>query len=137
MHPPSNEIMPSNHLLLRRCLVLSCPLIATATSLPDAGVESLLCGTVFDRNHETFDYSNTHLLRCSHRVWCTPARPCGYSCVDGQPCQGSILLRDEKEKDVIICQECVMRAELVYTRYERMDRAMMSMSYEAQEDEGL
>jgi hypothetical protein len=48
-----------------------------------------------------------------------------------------VFLQYEKEKDAIMCQECVMRAELVYMRYERMDQAVKRMGYEGQEDEGL
>jgi hypothetical protein len=130
MHPPSNELFPNIYPVLRRCLALSRPLIAAATDLPDAGVESLLCGPLFSRHHQGFDYNHTHMLQCGHEIWSELTRPCGYNCISDRPCWGSMFHRDEKRQDAIICHECVMRAELVYMRYKRMDLAIKSIVYE-------
>jgi hypothetical protein len=125
MHPPPSEMMKTTWPVLRRSLSLSRPLIAVATSSPDAVVNALLCSPFFNRNLKHFDPKTTHILRCGHEVVCTNARPCAVNCalenVEGETvCRGERTVRDQRLRDAIYCQECVMRAEFIYTRYERL-----------------
>jgi hypothetical protein len=113
--PPDKLSASSTAFKPRRCLALTRGEIVAALQIPDAGVESLLASPFFSPNYEP------HNLCCGHRVWCASPRPCARNCSLGQPCRGNLVtLLLPKDADVILCRECVLRAEMVHMRYENV-----------------
>ncbi|KAF1947493.1 hypothetical protein EJ02DRAFT_449671 [Clathrospora elynae] len=124
LRPPTSELLPTAYPSFRRCLALTLPTIRSVTGLTEEQAKVLLSAPFSNPQHRGFGLKNwTHVLRCGHEVRCTPTRPCGYNCVDAPQCRGRYSLHTEKQSDVVVCKECVMRAELVYTRYANLEAA--------------
>jgi hypothetical protein len=118
---------------LRTALSLTRAMLQSALALHLDDVNALLCSPVFDRSQVPFHWQYTHRLRCGHVVLSVNARPCAANCSDNLSCWDKSFPRSEETAegleegpgerlaDVIFCQECIARAELVHERFARLE----------------
>ncbi|KAJ4373235.1 hypothetical protein N0V83_003529 [Neocucurbitaria cava] len=123
MHPPEDplNIFTKKPEHFRRCFSLSSELLKSTANIDDERVDRLLCRPFIVRTHRLFNPNNTHVLRCGHEVWCPEIRSCASNCRDEPQCSARVTLGLGKRGDMILCHECVSRAELVYVRYQRLN----------------
>ncbi|KAF1835827.1 hypothetical protein BDW02DRAFT_596930 [Decorospora gaudefroyi] len=117
MFPPASEFdSTKTNPRLRRCLSLTRPIIAAATDLPDTVVQALLCSPFVRSDYWQYLGGHAHTLRCKHTVWSKEPRRCGCNCVCGE----TVMISAGTAGGVVICDECVFRAELVTRRWKAL-----------------
>lgn len=113
---------------VRRALAFTRPVIEHFTGLANEQIVHRLCKPFHNPNQVDYDWKLTHILRCGHKVWAQPARPCAANCSDTPECKSRIFPGNNKQGDVIFCHECVYRAEMVYERYAQAERGLARRS---------
>jgi ribosomal protein L37E len=118
---------------LRTAFSLTRSMLQSTFAVHLDNVNALLCSPVFDRSQVPFHWQYAHRLRCGHVVLSVNSRPCAANCSDGSSCRDKSFpwqeeLAERLEEgpgerlgDVIFCQECIARAELVHERFARLE----------------
>jgi hypothetical protein len=103
---------------LRQCFALTRHLLESFFGIHPEQVNALLCPPFMSTTHAACS-GYVHQLRCGHLVRSMLVRPCASNCIeDANP---SVMIpSSERQEDTIMCQECTLRADMVYTRYARV-----------------
>ena len=115
--PASSYFVGNRETPYKRALALTRSVIEYYTSYSQKEILDRLCLPFSNPNALPHDWKLAHLLRCGHKVWAQPARPCASNCSDNPQCKGTIFPGNFKQGDAIFCHECTHRAEMVYQRY--------------------
>ncbi|KAH7080832.1 hypothetical protein FB567DRAFT_113842 [Paraphoma chrysanthemicola] len=107
--------------ILRRSFALTRPMMQSMLGLDHLQVHAMLSSLVFSRNSQDCDWRHIHQLLCGHEVYAPMRASCGYNCGCFKGCTGALASMTGRNSDVIVCQECVTRAELVYQRFSRFE----------------
>jgi hypothetical protein len=112
--------------VLRQCYALTRSVLYAALGIDEHQLDAMLSPPFLHTNLPDFDWRSTHRLHCGHLVLTAPMRPCASNCAIDSSCQSSLEPQNVPQDDAILCQECVFRSDLVFTRYAKVEQAQRS-----------